>query len=118
MTEQTPEQVKKSYFKVKTTTVEHMKELLHDIKWSKHDELKLKIIELETELENLKNTKKYWLVWDSEKCPEQVVLDYQNKLSILKEIKEWRTTKVSFETIGELLKGFKCKPNELFKLTK
>ena len=45
---------------------------------------------------------------------KKVSLSYQQ----LWNIKEWRTTKVSFETIGELLKGFKCKPNELFKLTK
>ena len=87
MTEQTSEQLRKSYFKIKTSTVEHMKELLHDIKYTKHDELKVKIKELEIELENLKNTKKYWLVWDSEKYPEQVVLDCQNKLPILKEEK-------------------------------
>lgn len=29
-----------------------------------------------------------------------------------------RTTKISFETIWELLKGFKCKPNDLFLITK
>jgi DNA-binding Xre family transcriptional regulator len=45
---------------------------------------------------------------------KRVSLSYQQ----LWNIKEWRTTKVSFETIGELLKGFKCKPNDLFKLTK
>lgn len=45
---------------------------------------------------------------------KKVSLSYQQ----LWNIKEWRTTKVSFETIGELLKGFKCKPNDLFKLTK
>lgn len=77
-----------SYFKVQNTTIDHMKELLHDIKWSKHDELKTRINELEQELKNLKNTKKYWLVWDTEKEPEQVVLDCQKKLPILKEIKD------------------------------
>lgn len=45
---------------------------------------------------------------------KKVSLSYQQ----LWNIKEWRTTKVSFETIGELLKGFRCKPNDLFKLTK
>lgn len=45
---------------------------------------------------------------------KKVSLSYQQ----LWNIKEWRTTKVSFETIWELLKGFKCKPNELFKITK
>ena len=43
-----------------------------------------------------------------------VNLSYQQ----LWNIKEWRTTKISFETIWELLKGFKCKPNDLFTITK
>lgn len=43
-----------------------------------------------------------------------VNLSYQQ----LWNIKEWRTSKISFETIWELLKGFKCKPNDLFKITK
>ena len=38
---------------------------------------------------------------------------------ILKDIiKQWRTSKVTFETVWELLKAFKCKPNDLFKITK
>ena len=45
---------------------------------------------------------------------KRVSLSYQQ----LWNIKEWRTTKVSFDTIWELLKGFRCKPNDLFKLTK
>ncbi len=45
---------------------------------------------------------------------KKVDLSYQQ----LWNIKEWRTTKVSFDTIWKLLKGFKCKPNDLFKLTK
>ena len=43
-----------------------------------------------------------------------VSLSYQQ----LWNIKQLRTTKVSFDTIWELLKGFKCKPNDLFKITK
>ena len=45
---------------------------------------------------------------------KEVNLSYQQ----LWNIKEGRTTKVSFETIWELLNGFKCKPNDLFKITK
>lgn len=45
---------------------------------------------------------------------KEVNLSYQQ----LWNIKEGRTTKISFETIWELLKGFKCKPNDLFKITK
>lgn len=46
------------------------------------DELIKKIQQLELELEN----KKYGLVWDKEREPEQVVLDCQYNLPILKEI--------------------------------
>jgi len=42
---------------------------------------------------------------------KEVNLSYQQ----LWNIKEGRTTKISFETIWELLKGLKCKPNDLFK---
>lgn len=45
---------------------------------------------------------------------KEVNLSYQQ----LWNIKEGRTTKISFETIAELLNGFKCKPNDLFKITK
>ena len=45
---------------------------------------------------------------------KEVNLSYQQ----LWNIKEWRTSKVSFETIWELLNGFKCKPNDLFKIIK
>ena len=43
-----------------------------------------------------------------------VKLSYQQ----LWNIKQWRTSKVTFETIWELLNGLKCKPNDLFKITK
>lgn len=33
-------------------------------------------------------------------------------------IKTWRTTKIGFDTIWKLLEAFKCKPNDLFKITK
>lgn len=82
------EELKQTYFKVKTETVTHIKDLIQEIKWLKSQELNEKIKELEQEIENLKNTKKYGLVWDSEKEPEQVVLDCQNKLPILKEKKD------------------------------
>lgn len=56
---------------------------------SKHDKLSkdelLKLVEKqETELK----TKKYGLVWDSEKEPEQVVLDCENNIPILQRVKE------------------------------
>jgi len=43
-----------------------------------------------------------------------VNLSYQQ----LWNIKQWRTSRISFDTIWELLKGFNCKPNDLFKITK
>lgn len=82
------EELKQTYFKVKTETVTHIKDLIQEIKWLKSQELNEKIKELEQEIENLKNTKKYGLVWDSEKEPEQVVLACQTKLPILKEVKD------------------------------
>lgn len=83
-----PEELKQSYFKIKSSAVEHLRDLVHELKSNKNLDLHEKIKELEQELENLKNTKKYWLVWDNEKEPEQVVLDCQNKLPILKEHKD------------------------------
>ncbi len=50
--------------------------------YENHELLKV-IVRLEKELK----TKKYGLVWDSEKEPEQVVLDCENNLPILKRIK-------------------------------
>lgn len=82
------EEIKQSYFQIKSSAVEHLRDLVHDLKSNKNLDLQDKIKELEEELENLKNTKKYWLVWDNEKEPEQVVLDCQNKLPILKEKKD------------------------------
>lgn len=39
-------------------------------------------------IEKLEKRKKYGLVWDAEKVPEQVVLDCQNHLPVLEEVKE------------------------------
>lgn len=73
-------------------------------------------------LKNIKNMKvEINIEWLLEK-KNMKLSDLEKKVSLsyqqLWNIKEWRTTKVSFETIWELLKGFKCKPNDLFKLTK
>lgn len=51
--------------------------------YNKEELIKL-VQQLELELDN----KKYGLVWDKEREPEQVVLDCQNNLPILKEVKE------------------------------
>lgn len=47
-----------------------------------------KIKGLEDEIKKLKSHKKYGLVWESEKEPEKVVLDCQNKIPVLKEVKD------------------------------
>lgn len=50
------------------------------------------------------------------------LIDLENKTWLsyqqLWNIKEWRTTKISFDTIWKLLEAIKCKPNDLFKITK
>ncbi|MFC2006554.1 site-specific DNA-methyltransferase [Chloroflexota bacterium] len=48
--------------------------------WSKEDLIK--------KIKTLEKRKKYGLVWDSAREPEQVVLDCQNELPVLKEIKD------------------------------
>ncbi len=48
---------------------------------------KSELLKVITRLEKELKTKKYGLVWDSEKEPEQVVLDCENNLPILKRIK-------------------------------
>jgi len=48
---------------------------------------KYELLKIITRLEKELKTKKYGLVWDSEKEPEQVVLDCENNLPILKRIK-------------------------------
>ena len=68
------------------------------------------IMKIELNIEWLLEKKKMKLS-DLEKI---VNLSYQQ----LWNIKEWRTSKISFNTIWELLNGFKCKPNDLFIITK
>ena len=48
---------------------------------------KSELLKVISRLEKELKTKKYGLVWDSEKEPEQVVLDCENNLPILKRIK-------------------------------
>lgn len=48
---------------------------------------KSELLKIITRLEKELKTKKYGLVWDSEKEPEQVVLDCENNLPILQRIK-------------------------------
>lgn len=57
---------------------------MQDYKDLSKEELIKTIQQLELDLEN----KKYGLIWDKEREPEQVVLDCQNNLPILKEVKD------------------------------
>lgn len=66
------------------------------------------IVKLNIEDLLIKNNKK---IRDIEKM---TWISYQALWSM----KKGKTTKISFETIGRLLKAFKCKPNDLFTITK
>lgn len=67
-------------------------------------------MKVEMNIEELLDKKKMRLS-DLEKM---VNLSYQQ----LWNIKEGRTSRITFDTIWELLNGLKCKPNDLFKITK
>ncbi|KIM06841.1 MAG: hypothetical protein KU28_07745, partial [Sulfurovum sp. PC08-66] len=53
-----------------------------------HDYTKEELLKLVKELAQELEDKKYGLVWDKEREPEQVVVDCQDNLPILKEVKE------------------------------
>ncbi len=56
---------------------------------SKYDKLsKEELLKLIEKQEAELKTKNYGLVWDSEKEPEQVVLDCENNIPILQRVKE------------------------------
>lgn len=71
-------------YSVKSSTIEHMKWLLQDVKEHKNNELEQKIHELQKELQTLRKSKKYGLVWEE----KQEIFDKetQNKLPVLEEI--------------------------------
>ena len=60
-----------------------------------------------TELLEKKDKKLRWL-------EEETWISYQALWSM----KNGKTSKISFDTIWKLLKAFKCKPNDLFKINK
>ena len=53
----------------------------------KNKELLEEIEKLKRQVKALKSKKKYGLVWEEEKEPEQIVLDCQVKIPIVKEVK-------------------------------
>ena len=52
-------------------------------------------------IKKLESSKKYGLVWDEEKEPEQVVLDCENNIPILQEekTKEIKTTEIDYNIL-------------------
>lgn len=70
---------------------------------NKENELLKQIEELKNEIKNLKNRKKYGLVWEDK--PEQVVLDCQSKLPILKEVKNREIKTDKNKPVNILIEG-------------
>lgn len=73
-------------FQVKSSTIDDMKDLLHQIKSYKDEKLAQRVKELEDELKEIQKAKKYWLVWEE----KQEIFDKETiwKLPVLEEIKE------------------------------
>ncbi|MDD3976406.1 MAG: site-specific DNA-methyltransferase [Candidatus ainarchaeum sp.] len=63
------------------------------------------INKLKDENQKLKSRKKYGLVWEEEKEPEQVVLDCQKKIPILKEVKSKEILTDKDKPINILIEG-------------
>jgi adenine-specific DNA-methyltransferase len=70
---------------------------------NKENELLKQIEELKNEIKSLKKRKKYGLVWENK--PEQVVLDCQNKLPILKEVKNREIKTDKNKPVNILIEG-------------
>jgi adenine-specific DNA-methyltransferase len=72
---------------------------------SKIQDLLKEIKKLKEENKKLKSRKKYGIVWEEEKKPEQVVLDCQKKLPILKEVKDKSKIKYENKPVNILIEG-------------
>lgn len=95
------EQKTQSYL-ITEETLSELKILLLEIKDNQNQGALLeKIQDLQNEISKLREAKKYWIVWDTEKVPEKVVLDCQTKLPILQENKSKyiKTTTLWWENI-------------------
>ena len=79
--------------KTQNNSEEKVKELLEEIEKLKR---KIKI---------LKSKKKYGLVWEEEKEPEQAILDCQHKIPILKEVKEKNIITDKKKPVNILIEG-------------
>jgi len=71
----------------------------------RNKELLEEIEKLKRQIKALKSKKKYGLVWDEEKEPEQIVLDCQTKIPILTEVHERRIIKDEEKPMNILIEG-------------
>ena len=72
---------------------------------AKKDYSKLEKDELLKVIEKLESSKKYGLVWEEEKEPEQVVLDCENNLPVFKEVSEKEIKNDSTKPTNILIEG-------------
>ena len=68
-------------------------------------ELLAEIEKLKRQNKTLKSRKKYGLVWEDEKEPEQIILDCQTKIPILKEVKNKKILTDKDKTQNILIEG-------------
>jgi len=71
----------------------------------RNKELLEEIEKLKRQVRILKSKKKYGLVWEEEKEPEQIILDCQTKIPILNEIQEKRIIKDKDKPMNILIEG-------------
>lgn len=90
-------------YSVKSSTVDHMKWLLEDVKNHKTQHLESRIKQLEKELKNIKKSKRYGLVWEDK--PEDVVERCKSELPLLKEVTSCRISKTDDDLHHILIEG-------------
>jgi len=71
----------------------------------KNKELLEEVEKLKRQAKILKTRKKYGLVWEEEKKPEQIVLDCQVKIPIMKEVKTKKNIKDKEKLVNILIEG-------------
>ena len=72
---------------------------------AKNKELLEEIEKLNRKIQKIKERKKYGIVWEEEKEPEQIVLDCQVKIPILKEVKSKEIIKDKEKPMNVLIEG-------------
>jgi len=71
----------------------------------RNKELLEEVEKLKKQVKILKSRRKYGLVWEEEKEPEQIVLDCQYKIPILKEVKSKKVTSDKEKVVNILIEG-------------